>query len=193
MRTFGFSWLVQRVIPQHPAITSATATRALGIVPENGATVGFRWKADAPHGADQASQMLTQDERAEEAQRRQAPVRHAVRPPKENMFRGPSNRRCNNHVLTFEDGGTGGAQRASWRRYRQAAGAQRGRRGGGRREHLPAPAPEEQMQGVRGASICPHQRQRDQCKECGGASLCLHQRQRSTCKECRVPPIVGGK
>jgi hypothetical protein len=99
--------------------------------------------------------MLTQDERAEEAQRRQAPVRHAVRPPKENMFRGPSNRRCNNHVLTFEDGGTGGAQRASWRRYRQAAGAQRGRRGGGRREHLPAPAPEEQMQGVRGGEHLP--------------------------------------
>ena len=34
-------------------------------------------------------------------------------------------------------------------------------------------------------SLCPHQRQRSQCKECGGASICPHQRQRSRCKECR--------
>ena len=33
-------------------------------------------------------------------------------------------------------------------------------------------------------SVCPHQRQRSQCKECGGASICQHQRQRSKCKEC---------
>jgi hypothetical protein len=29
-------------------------------------------------------------------------------------------------------------------------------------------------------SVCPHQRQRSQCKECGGASICPHQRLRST-------------
>jgi hypothetical protein len=56
-----------------------------------------------------------------------------------------------------------------------------GVRGG---EHLPAPAHQEQMQGVRGASICQHQRIRSKCKECGGASICPHQRQRSRCKEC---------
>ena len=33
-------------------------------------------------------------------------------------------------------------------------------------------------------SVCPHQRQRNRCKECGGASICQHQRIRSTCKEC---------
>jgi hypothetical protein len=68
-------------------------------------------------------------------------------------------------------------------------------------EHLPAPARKEQMQGVRGRehlpaparkehggtsirSVCPHQRQRNKCKECGGASICQHQRIRSRCKEC---------
>ena len=35
-----------------------------------------------------------------------------------------------------------------------------------------------------GGSICPHQRRRRQCKECGGASICQHQRRRSECKEC---------
>ena len=83
-------------------------------------------------------------------------------PPKKTCSVGPATVGCcNNHVLTFEDGGTGGAQRASWRRYRQAAGAQRGRRGGGRREHLPAPAPEEQMQGVRGGEHLPAQVQEE--------------------------------
>ena len=33
-------------------------------------------------------------------------------------------------------------------------------------EHLPAPAPEEHLQGVREGSICPHQRIRSRCKEC---------------------------
>ena len=32
--------------------------------------------------------------------------------------------------------------------------------------------------------VCPHQRQRSDCKECGGASICQHQRKRNTCKEC---------
>ena len=40
----------------------------------------------------------------------------------------------------------------------------RGRKGAGK--HLPAPAPEEPMQGVRVASICQHQRRRSTCKEC---------------------------
>ena len=57
--------------------------------------------------------------------------------------------------------------------------------------YLPAPAPEEQVQGVRGGgplflSLCPHQRRRSACKECGGASICQHQRERSKCKECRA-------
>ena len=39
-----------------------------------------------------------------------------------------------------------------------------GVRGG---EHLPEPAPKEQMQGVRGGEYLPqHQRIRSQCKEC---------------------------
>ena len=37
----------------------------------------------------------------------------------------------------------------------------------------------EQMQGVRGASICQHLRERSACKECGGAGICQHQRRRS--------------
>jgi hypothetical protein len=49
---------------------------------------------------------------------------------------------------------------------------------------LLAPAPKEQIQEVRGAGICPHQRKRSTCKACGGAGLCPHQRQRSQCKEC---------
>ena len=35
-------------------------------------------------------------------------------------------------------------------------------------------------------SLCPHQRQRSDCKECGGSSICQHQRIRSQCKECRT-------
>ena len=52
-------------------------------------------------------------------------------------------------------------------------------------EHLPAPAPEEPMQGVRVVKPLTDQRIRSQCKECGGASICPHKRQRSRCKECR--------
>ena len=37
----------------------------------------------------------------------------------------------------------------------------------------------------RAGGICPHHRQRSQCKECGGAGICPHQRRRSQCKECR--------
>ena len=37
-----------------------------------------------------------------------------------------------------------------------------------------------------GAGICQHQRRRSQCKECGGAGICQHQRERSDCKECQV-------
>ena len=32
--------------------------------------------------------------------------------------------------------------------------------------------------------LCPHQRQRHQCKECGGSAFCEHQRIRSQCKDC---------
>ena len=32
--------------------------------------------------------------------------------------------------------------------------------------------------------LCPHQRERRQCKECGGSAFCEHQRQRSKCKDC---------
>ena len=34
--------------------------------------------------------------------------------------------------------------------------------------------------------LCPHNRQRSQCKECRGASICEHNRRKSTCKECKV-------
>jgi hypothetical protein len=43
-----------------------------------------------------------------------------------------------------------------------------------------------------GASFCPHQRRRSECKECGGASICPHQRIRSQCRECRVQTTGGG-
>jgi len=50
-------------------------------------------------------------------------------------------------------------------------------------EHMPALAHEEQMQGVGGSGLCPHQCIMSTCKECGGASVCQHQRRKSECKE----------
>ena len=32
--------------------------------------------------------------------------------------------------------------------------------------------------------LCPHQRQRSQCKDCGGSAICEHQRERRRCKYC---------
>ena len=49
---------------------------------------------------------------------------------------------------------------------------------------LSAQPRKEPVQGVRGAGICQHQRERSQYKECGGASICPHQRRRSRCKGC---------
>ena len=37
-----------------------------------------------------------------------------------------------------------------------------------------------------GSAFCEHQRLRSQCKDCGGSSICEHQRVRSRCKECRA-------
>ena len=31
-------------------------------------------------------------------------------------------------------------------------------------------------------NFCPHNREKNRCKECGGAGICQHQRQRSQCK-----------
>ncbi len=33
---------------------------------------------------------------------------------------------------------------------------------------------------------CPHNRQKNNCKDCGGASICEHNRRRSRCKDCGV-------
>ena len=35
-----------------------------------------------------------------------------------------------------------------------------------------------------GSAICPHGRRRVICRDCGGASICSHSRQRATCREC---------
>jgi hypothetical protein len=35
-------------------------------------------------------------------------------------------------------------------------------------EYVSEPSKEERLQGVRGVGLCPHKRQRIQCKECGG-------------------------
>ncbi len=107
--------------------------------------------------------------------------------------------------------GGGGAKRPAQREapstrsrpvsVRTSAKGAHARSAGG--EHLPAPAHQEHMQGVRGGRAsastiasradarsaggrapCPHQRERSICKECEGASICEHQRQRSICKEC---------
>ena len=40
------------------------------------------------------------------------------------------------------------------------------------------------MQGLRGTSICEHNRQRSRCKDCGGTNICQHNRERSKCKDC---------
>ena len=32
--------------------------------------------------------------------------------------------------------------------------------------------------------LCPHQRQKNYCRECGGSAFCEHQRRRSHCKDC---------
>ena len=32
--------------------------------------------------------------------------------------------------------------------------------------------------------LCPHQRQKEYCKDCGGSAFCEHQRRRSECKDC---------
>ena len=46
-----------------------------------------------------------------------------------------------------------------------------------------AEAAEEQVQGLRGTSICEHNRQRHACKDCGGASICQHNRERRHCRD----------
>jgi hypothetical protein len=41
--------------------------------------------------------------------------------------------------------------------------------------------PQEQVQGLRGTSICQHNRE----EQVRGTSICAHRRQRSTCKDCK--------
>ena len=41
-----------------------------------------------------------------------------------------------------------------------------------------------------GSSICEHNRRRNNCKECGGSSICSHNKQRNTCKECSPHLVI---
>jgi len=40
---------------------------------------------------------------------------------------------------------------------------------------------------------CPHNRQRNLCKNCGGASICEHNRVRSACKDCCLGAAEMGR
>ena len=75
---------------------------------------------------------------------------------------------------------SGEAGAAAKRQPEEEGGAARKRqRGGGGVAAEPGNgAPKKQR------SKCPHQRERNKCKECGGAGICQHQRQRHRCKEC---------
>ena len=43
---------------------------------------------------------------------------------------------------------------------------------------------EKRARATQPGAKCPHNRQKNVCKDCGGASICEHNRVRSTCKDC---------
>jgi hypothetical protein len=53
------------------------------------------------------------------------------------------------------------------------------------REHLPAPAPKKHMQGVRGGGHLPAPARKEAMQGVRGVGICPHQRRRIRCKECR--------